>query len=765
MFNANVLSGEEVWARLRDDVYQLVRHPENGLDPKRYMNIYTLVYNHCTSKPPAGASVGTPGSVQSNVMGRELYQSLQALLETFMGELVEGCSGLMDIDLLAFYTREWNKYTQAAKFLDHLFQYLNRHWVKRKIDDNHEGIYRIHTMALVIWKASLFERTSGPLVDAVLRQIETERNGESVDRSMLKAVLDSFVALDLPNGDAVDAGTAQGPETYKHTFEDKFLTATSTYYKAESSKFLAENSVTEYMKKAETRLAEELDRVKMYLHASTEATLIRLCEERLILDHDAVLRDEFQVLLASDKNEDMERMYRLVSRTPDRLEPLRGKLEVYVSSIGKQAVEKVAGDLSDDAPLDAKVYVDALLVVYHKYASLVARAFQGDAGFVGSLDRACREFVNRNAVTETAPSKSSELLARYSDSLLKKSAKNPEEAELEELLTSIMTVFKFIEDRDVFQKFYSKMLAKRLVGGLSASTDSEELMINKLKDACGFEYVSKLQRMFTDMGVSRDLNADFQSKMAQTHGPNAADMVDFQVMVLSTASWPFTAPPTEFQLPTELVRTYDRFTQYYNHKHSGRRLTWLHHQSKGDLKAQFPKSKATYLFGVSMYQMGILLQYNNADKYTYEEIKELTKLNDAYIQGYLGILVKAKILLLEGESVGAPGSTYALNVAYNNKKTRMNLNVPIKAEIKTETDDTNKTVEEDRKLFLQAAIVRVMKTRRLLKHQALIQEVITQAQSRFKPKISDIKKCIDLCIDKEYMERVEGEKDTYSYIA
>jgi cullin 1 len=59
-----------------------------------------------------------------------------------------------------------------------------------------------------------------------------------------------------------------------------------------------------------------------------------------------------------------------------------------------------------------------------------------------------------------------------------------------------MVVFKYIEDKDVFQKFYSKMLAKRLVGHLSASDDAEASMISKLKESCGFEYTSKLQRMF-----------------------------------------------------------------------------------------------------------------------------------------------------------------------------------------------------------------------------------------------------------------------------
>ncbi|CAF5186455.1 unnamed protein product, partial [Rotaria sp. Silwood1] len=59
--------------------------------------------------------------------------------------------------------------------------------------------------------------------------------------------------------------------------------------------------------------------------------------------------------------------------------------------------------------------------------------------------------------------------------------------------------------KDVFQKFYEKMLAKRLVGQLSASDDYEESMISKLKQACGFAYTSKLQRMFQDICVSKNL--------------------------------------------------------------------------------------------------------------------------------------------------------------------------------------------------------------------------------------------------------------------
>ena len=64
-----------------------------------------------------------------------------------------------------------------------------------------------------------------------------------------------------------------------------------------------------------------------------------------------------------------------------------------------------------------------------------------------------------------------------------------------------MVIFRFIDDKDVFQKFYQKKLAQRLVTSASASDDSESSMITKLKDLSGFDYTNKLTRMFTGTGL------------------------------------------------------------------------------------------------------------------------------------------------------------------------------------------------------------------------------------------------------------------------
>lgn len=78
-----------------------------------------------------------------------------------------------------------------------------------------------------------------------------------------------------------------------------------------------------------------------------------------------------------------------------------------------------------------------------------------------------------------------------------------------------MVIFKYLEEKDVFQTFYSTKLSKRLIHGVSASDEAEASMISKLKEACGFEYTNKLQRMFTGMLPSCCVRSD-RSLIPQT---------------------------------------------------------------------------------------------------------------------------------------------------------------------------------------------------------------------------------------------------------
>lgn len=65
---------------------------------------------------------------------------------------------------------------------------------------------------------------------------------------------------------------------------------------------------------------------------------------------------------------------------------------------------------------------------------------------------------------------------------------------------------------------------------------------------------------------------------------------------------------------------------------------------------------------------------------------------------------------------------------YSNKRTKFRITAAVQKESPQEVEQTLNSVEEDRKMYLQAAIVRIMKARKVLKHNALIQEVSTNCE-------------------------------------
>ncbi|CAH8525224.1 unnamed protein product [Schistosoma turkestanicum] len=233
----------------------------------------------------------------------------------------------------------------------------------------------------------------------------------------------------------------------------------------------------------------------------------------------------------------------------------------------------------------------------------------------------------------------------------------------------------------------------------------------------------------------------------------------------------------------KLEQCHNTFLSFYQEHHTGRKLTWCYHLSRGEVVTNYTKTR--YIFQVSTYQMSVLMLYNTSLVYTVSAIQLQTGIEEATLLQILQILLKAKVLKIvsdpnssndmidqtnimnddSNESQLSPDTHLALYTDYKNKRVRVYLNVPLKSETKQEIEQTLGNVESDRKLIVQACIVRIMKTRKVMKHHQLISEVVTQLTPRFKPTVLLIKRCITALIEREYIKRDNNERDAYEYLA
>uniref|UniRef100_A0A915JB78 Cullin family profile domain-containing protein n=1 Tax=Romanomermis culicivorax TaxID=13658 RepID=A0A915JB78_ROMCU len=289
--------------------------------------------------------------------------------------------------------------------------------------------------------------------------------------------------------------------------------------------------------------------------------------------------------------------------------------------------------------------------------------------------------------------------------------------------------------------------------------DAEEAMIAKLKNACGYEFTSKFQRMFTDIGLSRELTNEFTS-----YCENQRENLDLGFQIQAGA-WPLTASHLiGLAVPRELTKSVQLFEKFYNNRYTGRKLTWLYHWATADIRLNY--LSRLYTVTVTVPQMTILLYFNeNRDFCTIDELKDTTQLVDDFLFKNVKSLIDCSILTLSDPGELSLSSKVHLNMQFVSKRQKFKISAPVvQRQTEKEVEHVNTTVQQDRKYFLECTIVRIMKTRKVCKHNQLVQDVINQSRARFSPEISFMKKVIEQLIDKQYLQRTDNA-DEYAYLA
>lgn len=742
MPDRKIIDLEEGWEFMRKGITKLKFILEGSSEPQfnsqDYIMLYTTIYNMCTQKPPHDYS-------------QELYDRYkESFVEYINSAVLPSLKEKHDEFMLRELVRRWYNHKVMARWLSRFFHYLDRYFITRR------SLLPLNEVGLTCFRDSVYDQVKEKVRDAIIDLINQEREGEQIDRALLKNVLDIFVEIGLGSMDS-----------YEIDFEAKMLNDTANYYSRKASDWIVTDSCPDYMLKAEECLKREKARVSHYLHSSSEPKLLEKVQHELLRSHDKELLDKensgCHTLLRDDKVDDLSRMYRLFSKIPLGLDHVSLIFKKHVTSEGttlvKQAEDAASSkkvEKKDVVILQEQVFVRKIIELHDKYIAYVSDCFQNHTLFHKALKEAFEVFCNK----VVAGSSSAELLAAFCDNILKKggSEKLSDEA-IEETLEKVVKLLAYISDKDLFAEFYRKKLARRLLFDKSANDDHERSILTKLKQQCGGQFTSKMEGMVTDLTLARENQINFEEYLKENLHANPG--IDLTVTVLTTGFWP-SYKSFDLNLPNEMVKCVEVFKEFYQTKTKHRKLTLIYSLGTCNINGKFDQKTIELI--VTTYQASTLLLFNASDRLSYSEILAQLNLTDDDVVRLLHSLSCAKYKILSKEpstKTIASSDTFEFNSKFTDKMRRIKVPLPPVDEKKKVIED----VDKDRRYAIDASIVRIMKSRKILSHQQLVMECVEQLGRMFKPDFKAIKKRIEDLITRDYLERDKENQNIYRYLA
>jgi cullin-4 len=112
-----------------------------------------------------------------------------------------------------------------------------------------------------------------------------------------------------------------------------------------------------------------------------------------------------------------------------------------------------------------------------------------------------------------------------------------------------------------------------------------------------------------------------------------------------------------------------------------------------------------------------------------------------------------------------PTDVFAFNKAFTSERIKFRINQIQQDMSAEESRKTNEQVAIDRVSVLEATIVRIMKARKKMTLQLLIDAVVTDVNKRFPPDVKEIKKRVESLIEREFLMRDEEDRNLLHYLA
>ncbi|KAF3627384.1 putative dentin sialophosphoprotein-like isoform X1 [Capsicum annuum] len=644
--------------------------------------------------------------------------------------------------LLKELEKRWQSHKLMVKWLLKFFHYLDKFFIKRA------EVPALNEVSLSCFRDLVYHEVKNRVTDAViaLASIDQEREGEKIDRALLKTVINLYIEMGKGKMDY-----------YVNDFEEAMLRDSACHYSRKASTWIVEDTCPEYMLKADECLKKEKERVSHYLHANSETKLLEV--------------------------EDLTRMYSLFHKIPKGIELVAEIFKQHIAAEGMVVVQQAADAaqnkdafvntvkpvlspllrfVNDDMYVLLQTessgsspeqdFVKKAFEIHDKYMVYVKGCFADNTIFHKALKEAFEVFCNKSV----AGSSTTELLASYCDNTLKKGGNEQlSDDAIEDTLDKVVKLVTYISDKDVFAEFYRKKLSRRLLFDRSGNEEHERLILSKLKQQCGGHFTSKMEGMVTDLSLVKENQTHFQEYIS--NNPAANPGIDMTVTVLTTGYWP-SYKSCDLNLPVEMAKGVESFKEFYQKKTKHWKLTWIFSLGQCNLNGKFEQKTIELILGI--YQAAALLLFNASDKWSYSDIKSELDLADEDLTRVLASVSCAKYKILNKERSGRTISstdTFEFNTQFTDKMRRIRVPLP-------PVDDRKKMVEEvgkDRRYAIDACLVRIMKAKKVLTHQQLILECVEQLSKMFKPDVKAIKKRIEDLITRDYLERDLENTNTY----
>ncbi|XP_075153599.1 cullin 3 isoform X1 [Haematobia irritans] len=765
---------ETIWASLKNAIQEIQKKNNSGLS---FEQLYRNAYNMVLHK-----------------YGHRLYFGLREVVKEHLEEKVrKDVLESLHNNFLPKLNQAWTDHQTSMVMIRDILMYMDRVYVQNREVEN------VYNLGLQLFRDEIvrYSEIQKALRETLLNMVMDERSGEAINHLAIKNACQMLMALGI-----------NSRSVYEDDFEKPFLAQSASFYKFESQKFLAENNASVYLKKVESRIQEESSRAALYLDKDTEPRIVKVVEDELIKKHMRTIvemeNSGVVYMIKNSKTDDLACTYKLFSRLKDEgLKVIADTMSAYLREQGRMLVKE-----EENGSTNPISFVQNLLDLKDRFDQFLHHSFNNDRLFKNVISSDFEHFLNLN-------SKSPEYLSLFIDDKLKKGGKGMSEQEIEVILDKTMVLFRFLLEKDVFERYYKTHLAKRLLLNKSVSDDFEKNMISKLKTECGCQFTSKLEGMFKDMSISNTTNEEFKTYITN-HNINLS--VEFTCRILTTGFWPTQTSTPNCNIPAAPREAYEIFKKFYLDKHSGRQLTLQPQLGNACLNAVFygrkptdsttavasapaaspavtadkeapsssmssstsaaacaaiPTTTRKHILTVSTYQMCILMLFNNREVMTYEEILQETDIPERELQRAIQSLSMGKPsqrLLVRNSKTKTkdidPSDEFLVNDAFVSKFHRVKIQtVAAKADTEPERKETRGKVDEDRKHEIEAAIVRIMKARKRMPHNLLVSDVTSQLKSRFLPSPVLIKKRIEGLIEREYLARTPDDRKVYVYLA